>query len=199
MSHSIRKIILLILSSSLIFTVSVGRADDTEIYFSAGSATESVLRPNLLFILDTSGSMIFNTTDSGQTRLDELKDAMEIVLDSLTDVNVGLMRFNDAQPQEGGPVIFPINFIDGIDGLCSGLVLLALIVLVCFIYLSGSNLNITLIGVLLVSILTFLIANIGITPIKKVFLGDAGSMVLGFILSFTGKPFLHLILSSKPR
>ena len=77
-----------------------------------------------------------------------------------------------------------INFIDGIDGLCSGLVLLALIVLVCFIYLSGSSLNITLIGVLLVSILTFLIANIGITPIKKVFLGDAGSMVLGFILSW---------------
>ena len=113
MSHSIRKIILLILSSSLIFTVSVGRADDTEIYFSAGSATESVLRPNLLFILDTSGSMIFNTTDSGQTRLGELQDAMETVLDSLTDVNVGLMRFNDAQPQEGGPVIFPINFIDG--------------------------------------------------------------------------------------
>ena len=107
------KIFLLITSLSLVFATGIGRADDTEIYFSTGSATESVLRPNVLFILDTSGSMIFNTTDSGQTRLDELKDAMESVLDSLTEVNVGLMRFNDAIGQEGGPVIFPMNYIDG--------------------------------------------------------------------------------------
>ena len=113
MPHSINhKIIFVIVSLSLVFSTSIGRADDTEIYFSSGSATESVLRPNVLFILDTSGSML-TTTDSGQTRIDELKDAMETVLDSLNDVNVGLMRFNDAQSQEGGPVIFPINYIDG--------------------------------------------------------------------------------------
>ena len=106
MPYITRKIFLLIVSSVLVFSTGIGRADDTEIYFSSASAAESVLRPNVLFILDTSGSMIFNNTDSGQTRLDELKDAMETVLDSLTDVNVGLMRFNDAQPQEGGPVIF---------------------------------------------------------------------------------------------
>ena len=107
-----QKAISLIISLSLVLATSIGRADDTEIYFSTGSATESVLRPNVLFILDTSGSML-STADSGQTRLDELKDAMETVLDSLSDVNVGLMRFNDANPQEGGPVIFPINYIDG--------------------------------------------------------------------------------------
>ncbi len=113
MANSINyKIILVITSLSLVFATSINRADDTEIYFSSGSATESVLRPNVLFILDTSGSML-NITDSGQTRIDELKDAMETVLDSLNDVNVGLMRFNDAQSQEGGPVIFPINYIDG--------------------------------------------------------------------------------------
>ena len=107
-----QRAVLLITSLSLVLATSIGRADDTEIYFSAGSATESVLRPNVLFILDTSGSME-SIADSGQTRLDELKDAMETVLDSLSDVNVGLMRFNNAQPQEGGPVIFPINYIDG--------------------------------------------------------------------------------------
>ena len=113
MSNTIsHKIILVITSLSLVFATSISRADDTEIYFSSGSATESVLRPNVLFILDTSGSML-TVTDSGQTRIDELKDAMETVLDSLNDVNVGLMRFNDAQSQEGGPVIFPINYIDG--------------------------------------------------------------------------------------
>ena len=113
MQYSINhKIIFAIVSLSLVFSTSIGRADDTEIYFSSGSATESVLRPNVLFILDTSGSML-TVADSGQTRIDELKDAMETVLGSLNDVNVGLMRFNDAQSQEGGPVIFPINYIDG--------------------------------------------------------------------------------------
>ena len=107
-----KRLTLLSLSFALVLGSNVSRADDTEIYFSSGSATESVLRPNVLFILDTSGSML-TVTDSGQTRIDELKDAMETVLDSLNDVNVGLMRFNDAQSQEGGPVIFPINYIDG--------------------------------------------------------------------------------------
>jgi type IV pilus assembly protein PilY1 len=113
MSNSINhKIILVILSLSLVFSTSISHADDTEIYFSTGSATESVLRPNVLFILDTSGSMSL-TADSGNSRIDELKDAMKTVLESLSDVNVGLMRFNFAGSQLGGPVIFPINYIDG--------------------------------------------------------------------------------------
>jgi len=112
MPYLTRKIILLIVSSVLVFSTGIGHADDTEIYFSSGSATESVLRPNVLFILDTSGSMTL-TADSGQSRIDELKQAMETVLESLTDVNVGLMRFNFAGSQLGGPVIFPINYIDG--------------------------------------------------------------------------------------
>ena len=113
MSNTINhKIILVITSLSLVFATSISHADDTEIYFSSGSATESVLRPNVLFILDTSGSMT-ELAASGDSRIDELKSAMETVLDSMNDVNVGLMRFNSAQFQEGGPVIFPISYIDG--------------------------------------------------------------------------------------
>ena len=77
-----------------------------------------------------------------------------------------------------------INFIDGIDGLCSGLVLIALITLICFIYFSGNNINISVINTLSICIVIFLLINMGVTPIRKVFLGDAGSMVLGFILSW---------------
>ena len=112
MPYITRKIFLLIVSSALVFSTGIGRADDTEIYFSSASATEDVLRPNVLFILDTSGSMTL-PADSGESRIDELKQAMETVLENLTDVNVGLMRFNLAGSQLGGPVIFPINFIDG--------------------------------------------------------------------------------------
>ena len=45
--------------------------------------------------------------------MDELKSAMTTVLSTMQNVNVGLMRFNDASAQDGGPVLFPISFIDG--------------------------------------------------------------------------------------
>ena len=81
MPYLTRKIILLIVSSVLVFSTGIGRADDTEIYFSSASAAESVLRPNVLFILDTSGSMTL-PADSGESRIDELKQAMETVLEN---------------------------------------------------------------------------------------------------------------------
>jgi len=79
-----------------------------------------------------------------------------------------------------------INFVDGIDGLCSGIVLNALLTLFFYIYFTGnSNENeVVIIKLLLVSILAFLLINLSLTPFKKIFLGDAGSMFLGFILSW---------------
>lgn len=80
-------------------------ADDTEIFF--GGAANNAVRPNVLFILDTSGSM--KGYDGGSTtRLDRMKDAFTQLLAGMNNVNVGLMRFNDP----GGPVIYPITDID---------------------------------------------------------------------------------------
>tara|TARA_Y100000590_G_scaffold469753_1_gene659538 strand:- start:4098 stop:5111 length:1014 start_codon:yes stop_codon:yes gene_type:complete len=77
-----------------------------------------------------------------------------------------------------------INFIDGIDGLCSSIVLNAFITLVIFIYFSGNYQNFELIYIIIISITSFLLVNMNIVPIKKVFLGDSGSMALGFLLSW---------------
>ena len=77
-----------------------------------------------------------------------------------------------------------INFIDGIDGLCSGLVLIALLTLYFYIYFSGTGNELVIIKLFITSILAFLLINLGLIPFKKAFLGDAGSMVLGFILSW---------------
>jgi len=77
-----------------------------------------------------------------------------------------------------------INFIDGIDGLCAGLVLIAFVTLVSFIYFSNNDVDLVIIKIFSFSIGAFLLINLGLTPIKKIFLGDAGSMVLGFILSW---------------
>ena len=90
---------------TILMSATSSHADDTEIFF-GGAANQSV-RPNVLFILDTSGSM--KGYDGGSTtRLDRMKDAFTQLLAGMNNVNVGLMRFNDP----GGPVIYPITDID---------------------------------------------------------------------------------------
>jgi len=80
-------------------------ADDTEIY--TGDNVSDGIRPNVLFILDTSGSM--NAFDGqSKDRLDRMKDALDILLDNVDNVNVGLMRFTDP----GGPILFPVAAVD---------------------------------------------------------------------------------------
>ncbi|MGD8941494.1 MAG: VWA domain-containing protein, partial [Gammaproteobacteria bacterium] len=81
-------------------------ADDTEIFF---SSTNSAVKPNVLFVLDTSGSM--NWTDGqSQSRLNRMKEALTSILTNATNINVGLMRFNGSNG--GGPVLFPLSYID---------------------------------------------------------------------------------------
>ncbi len=84
-------------------------ADDTEIY-TGGNLVEGV-RPNVLIILDTSGSM--STVDSPavdpRDRLEIMQSAIRRIVDEVDNINVGLMRFTDG----GGPVLFPTRAIDG--------------------------------------------------------------------------------------
>ncbi len=93
-------------------------ADDTDIYL--GSKTSiGAIQPNVLFVLDTSGSMS-NTddTDPEVTRLDRMKEALHTILDIATNINVGLMRFH----RRGGPVLYPVSDIDAdvctVEGGC---------------------------------------------------------------------------------
>ena len=62
----------------------------------------------MLFILDTSGSMSAIVSGTGKDRLDNMKDALDQILDGVNNVNVGLMRFSDP----GGPILFPVSYID---------------------------------------------------------------------------------------
>lgn len=81
-------------------------ADDTEIYFNANIRSNVENQPNLLFILDTSGSMGWDITGTNDVRMQVLKDAMNNILTDLDNVNVGIMRYNYYY---GGPVLFPIT------------------------------------------------------------------------------------------
>ncbi|MGJ8681985.1 PilC/PilY family type IV pilus protein [Paraglaciecola sp.] len=90
---------------SLSFSVTV-LADDLEIYLgNAGSAV--TYDPNVLFIMDTSGSM--TGKDGGtETRMLRVQNALKQTLNSVTNINAGLMRFSDY----GGPILYPVRPID---------------------------------------------------------------------------------------
>lgn len=81
-------------------------ADDLEIY--VGEGFDSVdYAPNVLFIMDTSGSM--RATDgTGESRLLRVQDALRGLMATATNINVGLMRFSN----KGGPVLYPVRGID---------------------------------------------------------------------------------------
>ncbi len=81
-------------------------ADDTEIYVGNRAFSEGI-RPNILLILDSSGSMSAN---DGQDldRLDRVKVALNAILDEVNDVNIGLARFHTP----GGPILFPVSYVD---------------------------------------------------------------------------------------
>ena len=81
-------------------------ARDTDIYFTDPSA--SGLKPNVLMIIDTSGSMNDNVSD-GMSRLDHMKKAMKTIIDESTNINLGVMRFSRA---EGAAVVYPLSDLD---------------------------------------------------------------------------------------
>ena len=77
------------------------------------------------------------------------------------------------------------NFIDGVDGLCGGMFLVSLFSLLIFSFYSETFYliyDVKLIYIIFISVLLFLLFNF--TSFYKVFLGDSGSMFLGFILSW---------------
>ncbi|TRY29585.1 PilC/PilY family type IV pilus protein [Aliiglaciecola sp. M165] len=80
--------------------------DDLEIYLGTSEAAVEY-NPNVLFIMDTSGSM-GGKDGTEETRMLRVQNALKETLNSVTNINAGLMRFSDF----GGPVLFPVQGID---------------------------------------------------------------------------------------
>lgn len=79
-----------------------------------------------------------------------------------------------------------INLIDGIDGLASGLVALALLFYGIILFIAGEYIYSLLAWAGLGAILPFLYFNIFGTPQRqnKIFMGDTGSLTLGMLIAF---------------
>ena len=76
-----------------------------------------------------------------------------------------------------------INFIDGVDGLSSSIALVSLFFIGFFSYMESTFDNHELLIYLFISLLIFLFSNFNLL-LPKSFLGDAGSMLVGFLIGW---------------
>ncbi|MGH8115128.1 MAG: VWA domain-containing protein, partial [Rhodanobacteraceae bacterium] len=87
------------------------RADDTEVFFPSQETHPDFepVHPNILFVIDTSGSMDEKDGDP-LTRLQRVQTAFSSIISGMNqNVNVGLMRYSGLL---GGPIMFPVAPID---------------------------------------------------------------------------------------
>lgn len=88
-------------------------ADDSEIY----SAAKPAVNPNILFLLDNSGSMAFKDVDDGsggtKTRMSVLQEVFaDVIANAPPNLNIGLMRYGGEETADPSGVSFPIKPID---------------------------------------------------------------------------------------
>lgn len=84
-------------------------------------------------------------------------------------------------------VINALNMADGVDGLAGGQVLVSLLLFLCFALYAGNSAIAERLLMAAAAVLGFLVWNLrrpGL-PQARVFLGDAGSMLLGFVIAWT--------------
>jgi len=87
--------------------------DDTEIFFNTSETSQ--IKPNVLFVMDTSSSMRNNYDGETLNRIDRMKIALKEIITDMTNVNVGIMRFI----RKGGAVVYPVKDIDSITSSSS--------------------------------------------------------------------------------
>ena len=133
-------------------------------------------KTKIAFQVFVSGTMIY-VTDVKLKSLDNffgVSCPLELGILSIPITIIGVIALTNA-----------INMIDGVDGLASSIVLLAIIGLVFFnVTLEFSSLTSFLLAVAS-ALLPFIIVNITPYPKIKVFLGDGGSLFLGYIISWS--------------
>ena len=81
-------------------------------------------------------------------------------------------------------VINALNLIDGIDGLCASMCLVTFGGIFALAKLTASSVSVALLLYFSAALFAFLIVNLGLTQkiVRKVFLGDAGTTLIGFFL-----------------
>lgn len=103
-------------TSCLLITSTASRADDTDIFLSNPNYDSSI-KPNVLFILDNSGSMDWALTrnddarNGEKSRMDVMQESFEDILRNASNINAGLMKLH-SRNNETTRLTFPVTDID---------------------------------------------------------------------------------------
>lgn len=91
-------------------------------------------------------------------------------------------------------IVNSINLIDGIDGLASGLSMVALVFYGMLMHLGGMHIYSMIAWATLGTLLPFFYYNVFGNPNKrkKIFMGDTGSLTIGIILAFLALAMTHV-------
>jgi type IV pilus assembly protein PilY1 len=115
--NNFRRLVLSTLSSLLIFSAANSYADDTEIFF-GGPAIDDGIRPNVLFILDNSGSMSYRTdandgpSGTQSSRMQVLKESFSNIINNAGAINAGIMVLNERASHGNTRMVYPVSNID---------------------------------------------------------------------------------------
>ena len=93
-------------------------------------------------------------------------------------------------------LINAFNLIDGIDGLAGGYsVVCSALFGISYYRLGSYNYPLVVLSVIIIgSVLAFLYYNLSHYTSNKIFMGDTGSMLLGFLLAFTSISFIDIFI-----
>lgn len=96
-------------------------------------------------------------------------------------------------------LINAFNLIDGIDGLAGGYsVICSALFGISYYRLGEYNYPLVILSVIIIgSVLAFLYFNLSNYRTNKIFMGDTGSMLLGFLLAFTSICFIDIFIDKK--
>ncbi len=116
--YSLRSTLASFIGGLLVCSASVSYADDTEIFFGGPSIDDGV-RPNVLFILDNSGSMAWSTTDqdppnrAGEVaRMQVLKDSFATIINQAGAINAGIMVLNERDEYNDTRMVYPVSYLN---------------------------------------------------------------------------------------
>jgi type IV pilus assembly protein PilY1 len=116
--NNFRRLVCSTLSGLLIFSAANSYADDTEVFF-GGPAIGSGIRPNVLFILDNSGSMAWSTKDQyhpdeadEESRMQVLKDSFSTIINNAGAINAGIMVLNPRSTYNNTRMVYPVSYLD---------------------------------------------------------------------------------------
>lgn len=96
-------------------------------------------------------------------------------------------------------LINAFNLIDGIDGLAGGYsVLCSTLFAISYYKLGSYNYPLVVLSVIVIGATSaFLYYNLSNKRLQKIFMGDTGSMILGFLLAFTAICFIDIFIDKK--